>query len=134
MFDDFVFHHVGIATNCIAATAAFYIEVGYTTSSMIEDPIQDVKICFLTKENSPLIELVSPISAESPVRKIVEKSGVTPYHTCYEVKDIFKSIDLLKKRKFIPLSKPVPAVAIESRLICFLYHKDFGLLELLQSS
>jgi len=133
MLHDFIFHHLGIATANIERTSDFYIHAGYTISPIITDQIQDVNICFLTRPASPLIELVSPLSIASPVSKIIQNSGVTPYHTCYEVVDLNKSILLLKQKKFLPLFKPVPAIALENQLICFLYNKDFGLIELLQS-
>lgn len=132
MYSNFIFHHIGIATNDIKKTASLYDHFGYIKTIPIIDPIQKVRICFLRKETAPLIELVEPLGTESPVSKIIEKSGVTPYHTCYEVKDIELYIQMLKQHKFVPLFKPVPAIAFNNRLICFLYNKEFGLLELLQ--
>ena len=129
----FVFHHIGIATGNIEKTTTFYLEAGYSCTSVIPDPIQNVSICFLTREASPLIELVSPLTEDSPVSKIIQSTGVTPYHTCYEVVNIEISIKLLKQMGFLPIFKPVPAIALKNRLICFLYNKNFGLIELLQS-
>ena len=134
MLQNMIFHHLGIATGDIDKTAYFYKETGYKKTETIYDSIQNVKICFLKKESTPLIELVEPFNEKSPVSKIIQKSGVSPYHTCYEVKDIYEYIKVLKRFKFIPLFKPVPAIALENRLICFLYHKDYGLIELLQSN
>jgi methylmalonyl-CoA/ethylmalonyl-CoA epimerase len=76
--------------------------------------------------------LIEPASDSSSVSKILAKSGVSPYHFCYEVKDIDEAILSLKNSRFILLSKPVNAVAIDNRLICFCYNKSFGLIELVQ--
>ena len=133
MFQDLIFHHIGIATPDIERTATLYKQADYRMTEIIADPIQNVNICFLSKKFHPLIELVSPLNTDSPVSKIIEKSGVTPYHMCYEVDDILESILKLKQLKFFSLSKPVPAMALQNRLICFLYHLDSGLIELLQS-
>ena len=133
MFKNFKFHHLGIATFDIEKTKLFYKEMGFVVTPIVHDVIQDVKICFLKREFTPLIELVAPLSENSPVSKIINTSGVNPYHTCYEVEDIVNSISNLKSNGFLPLFKPVPAIAIESRLICFLFNKNFGLIELLQS-
>ena len=54
-----------------------------------------------------------------------------PYHTCYEVVDIEVEIKKLKKNGYIQVSKTVPAIAFENRLVCFLYNKNIGLIELL---
>jgi len=78
------------------------------------------------------IELLEPLTTDSPVTKIIEKNGVMPYHICYEVEDITETIKELRKDKFIPLSSPVKAIALEDRLICFLFKKEIGLIELLQ--
>jgi len=134
MFKEFIFHHIGIATANIERTAVFYLEAGYTQTPVIYDPIQQVNICFLSRNSAPLIELVSPFTEASPVTEIIRKSGVTPYHICYEVGDIYDSILKLKKKRFLPLFNPIPAAALENRLICFLYNMDFGLIELLQSN
>jgi len=133
MIKGLIFHHIGIATGNIELTSAFYLNTGHSISPIIDDSIQNVKICFISGGLSPLIELVSPLTVTSPVSKIISNQGVVPYHICYEVKDINKSILLLKQHKFIPLNRPVPAIALENRMICFLYSKDYGLIELLQS-
>jgi methylmalonyl-CoA/ethylmalonyl-CoA epimerase len=133
MLSDLVFHHIGIATNSIINTRRYYLDANYEATEMIFDPLQSVNICFITKPGFPCIELVEPISAQSPVANILNKVGVAPYHFCYVINDIYEGISRLKTKKFIPLYKPLPAIALGNRLICFLYNKDFGLIELLQS-
>ncbi len=132
MFTGFSFHHIGYATTSIKVTAAFFESIGYHLSDTIMDVEQHVNIALLSKENTPLIELVEVIDEKSPVNNIVKKNGVTAYHICYEVEEIEKAISFLKKKRFVLLFKPVVAVALESKLICYLYHKDVGLIELLQ--
>jgi methylmalonyl-CoA/ethylmalonyl-CoA epimerase len=129
------FHHIGIATVNIEESIALYQKLGYEWQgeTVIEDPIQKVLIAFMYRSGHPLIELVGGIDAESPIQAILQKSKTTPYHTCYEVPDIEKEIQNLKTLRFIPTTKPVPAIAFQNRLICFLYHRHFGLIELLQA-
>ena len=132
MNSDLTFHHIGIATDNISKTSLFYLKMGFVSTTPTEDPIQKVIIVFLKKENSPTIELLEPLTIDSPVTKIIEKNGVMPYHICYEVDNINETINELRKDKFIPLSSPVKAIALENRLICFLFNKEVGLIELLQ--
>lgn len=132
MLPDFIFHHIGIATKSIQKTAKYYLDAGFCMTEEITDPIQKVKITFLTKAGMPRIELLEPAEGDSPVTKILSKSGVCPYHICYEVDDIEVSISELKKKRFLPLFKPVKAIALENRLICFLFNSDVGLIEILQ--
>lgn len=132
MLPDFRFHHIGIAVNDIDVTAKYYIDAGYIKSETVVDPIQNIEICFLTKDSMPTIELLAAVNAESPVVKILEKVGVSPYHNCYEVDDIEIAIKSLKRQRYIPLSKPVVACALENKRVCFLYNKDVGLIELVE--
>jgi len=134
MLSDFQFHHIGIAVNSIKVTAQYYLDAGYVISDTIYDPIQNVSIAFLEKNGMPQIELVEAGSADnnSPICKIIEKSGVSPYHICYEVDNIESAINKLKKKKYLPLANPVSAAAMNNKKICFLYNKDVGLIELVE--
>ncbi len=132
MLADFTFHHIGVASPSIEKTSKLYIDAGYSMSEVVYDPIQNVRIAFLEKENMPVIELLEPVDDSSPVSKTINKSGVTPYHCCYEVNDITDAVNRLKKMKYIPLSLPVEAIALSNKKICFLYNKDVGLIELLE--
>jgi methylmalonyl-CoA/ethylmalonyl-CoA epimerase len=127
-----IFHHIGIATINIDLTAKKYNLFGYEiVSEKIFDPIQNVFISFMEKDGSPRVELVAPVNNDSPILNIIKKNGTSPYHFCYEVEDISKEVDRLKKLKFILISKIVPAVAFDNRLVCFLYNNEAGLIELL---
>jgi len=129
------FHHVGIAVQNIYAAINAYKALGYSkTSEVIYDPIQKVQLCFLDKDESPTLELVAALSLESPVTNILANSGPTPYHNCFEVDDITKSIAGLKEQGYRRLSAIVPAIAFGNKKICFLFHKEVGLIELLEKT
>ena len=134
MLDNFTFHHIGYAVNDIAVTAQYYTKAGWQLSDIYSDTIQNSQIAFLTKDGFPLIELVAAVDELSPVVNTLKKNGVCPYHICYQVDDIEEAIAQMKRQKYLPLFKPVPAVALENRLICYLYNKDIGLIELLNKS
>ena len=127
------FHHIGVAVKDISATATVYVAGGYRQSEVIFDPEQNVNICWLTKEGMPVVELLEPVNDTSPVNKTLEKNGVTPYHTCYVVDDIDNAVKELRKMKYVIVSKPVEAVAIHCCKVCFLYNKNIGLIELVES-
>lgn len=133
MLDSFKFHHIGIATKDIDATASVYEQGGYHRSVVIVDHIQNVCICWLTKEGVPTVELLAPVDEKSPVNKTLEKVGVAPYHCCYVVENIEESVAELKKQKYIVVSKPVEAVAFCGSRVCFLYNKNVGLIELVEA-
>ena len=133
MLKSMKFHHIGVAVKDISATAAVYVTGGYKQSDTIFDPIQNVNICWLTKENMPVVELLEPVDETSPVNKILEKNGVTPYHTCYIVDEIELAMKELRKLKYTVVSKPAEAVAIHGCKVCFLFNKNVGLIELVES-
>ena len=132
MLDDFKFHHIGVATSEIEATASAYEQGGYRRSASVFDPIQNVNICWLTKEGMPTVELLAPVDEKSPVNKTLEKNGVTPYHTCWIVPNIEEAAQQLRKQRYVMVSKPVEAVAFScSRVSCF-FNNAVGLIELVE--
>jgi methylmalonyl-CoA/ethylmalonyl-CoA epimerase len=132
MLNGFVFHHIGYATDSILLTSKFYISLGYNLTQTFHDSIQNVNIAFLKKDNFPIIELVERIDENSPVSKILDKNGVTPYHVCYAVEDMDEAIIDLRKNKFIQLFEPVSAAAINNKKICYFFNSNVGLIELLE--
>ena len=133
MLDSFKFHHIGVAVKDIESTASVYEQGGYKRSAAIFDSIQNVDICWLTKEGMPIVELLAPVDEKSPVNKTLEKVGVSPYHCCYVVDDIDEAAAELKKQRYIMVSKPVEAVAFCGSRVCFLFNKNVGLIELVEA-
>ena len=126
------FHHIGVAVKELDATAVLYEQGGYKCSLSIFDPIQDVNICWLTKDGAPTVELLAPVDEKSPVNKTLEKVGVSPYHCCYVVNNLEEAAAELRKQKYLMVSKPVEAVAFCGSRVCFLYNKNVGLIELVE--
>jgi methylmalonyl-CoA/ethylmalonyl-CoA epimerase len=127
-------HHYGFATSDIEKTAFQYEIFGFNRMNMeaVVDPIQNVKLLFLQKDNLPAIELVQPLSQNSPVSNIILKSGPSLYHICYEVELIEQSRNDLRNKGLIPIGDTVRAIAFNNKLICFMYSKHLGLIELLE--
>jgi methylmalonyl-CoA/ethylmalonyl-CoA epimerase len=124
------FHHIGMACHSIDDTAQFYLSMGYQLSDTIFDPIQNVNIAFLNKENETCIELIEPCDDNSPVTSILKKNGTSPYHLCYKVDNIEVAINEMKLQKFIRIGRIALASAMENGKICFMYSRDKGLIEL----
>lgn len=136
---DFKFHHVALAVNDIDDTTRILGFCGYALSpdypQLVVDAALGVKLRFLTPASGgPLLELVCGLGESSPVAQILQKSGVTLYHICFEVRDVEEAVSLLKQQGYVAVSKRMPAKAFGERLIQFLYHKDGGLVELLAAS
>ncbi|MBO4315760.1 MAG: VOC family protein [Prevotella sp.] len=135
MLDFLRFHHIGFACFDIDESKVFYEKMGYQASVTMDDPLQDTRVCFLKKEGMPYLELISPIDEKSPVNRLLQAQGVMPYHICYEVDDIELTMQKLRKeQKFILVTSPKPACAIDNRRVAFMFRKDVGLIELVESS
>lgn len=133
MLDNLRFHHIGMAVRSIDDTAAVYVSGGYKMSSVIFDPIQNVNICWLSKEGMPLVELLAPVDGTSPVHNTLAKVGVAPYHICYITENIKQAIRELRQQKYVLVSKPAKAVAIHNSPVAFLYNRNVGLIELVET-
>lgn len=132
MEQNLTFHHFGVACNDIEKTAAAYAELGYLKGETIIDPLQNIKICFLNHSTMPLVELLEPVDDKSPVVQILQKNGTTPYHTCYSVDNLESVIREFKRLRYLIVSKPKTACAIDGRKVAFMYNPDMGLIELVE--
>lgn len=132
MLPYFRFHHIGIACQDIEKTAKMYVAGGYLRSDTIVDPLQNVYVCVLKKEGQPTVELLAPVDETSPICRTLQKAGgVVPYHICYCVPDMDQALADLRKRRFLPTGKPKMS-NVFGNIVCFLYHKDIGLIEVIQ--
>ena len=134
MLNQLEFHHIGVATSHLDLTIEQYENLGYLASEITLDNIQKVRICFMSRPAFPLVELIEPTDSTSPVNNILAKSGTTPYHFCYETPRLEQQIKIFKKQKYVLLQQPVAAPALRGRRICFLFHKNMGLIEFVESS
>ena len=133
MLESFEFHHVGVAVSDIEKTAELYRRGGYRASAVTYDPVQQVDVCWLVRPGAPVVELLAPVGDDSPVRRTLDKNGVTPYHMCYRVQDLDAAVAALRAQRYVLVSRPAGAVALGGSRVCFLYHKDAGLVELAEA-
>jgi methylmalonyl-CoA/ethylmalonyl-CoA epimerase len=126
------FHHIGIACRDIDKTKTFYLSMGYVAAPVIDDPLQHVSVCFLDKEGAPRLELLAPLDDQSPVERTLKSVGVSPYHICYAVDNMEEAIASLRAQRFLLVSGPVPACAMADHRVAFLFHKNTGLIELVE--
>lgn len=132
MLKDCQFHHIGYAVKDIKRTAKYYTSSGWQMGDVYTDTIQNTYITFLFRNGFPLIELVAPIDDSSPICNTLKKVGNSTYHVCYSVPNIETAVSELRIQRFMPLFKPVEAIALDNKRICYLMHPDVGLIELVE--
>lgn len=126
-------NHIGVATDNIEETAQFYISIGYHLVVGGYDPIQNVYGYFYSAKGKPTIELLAPYNDKSPINNILKKSGVAPYHLCYEITiDLDSAIKRMKSEGFMQISKPSISENLGNRKVVFFYNKHVGIVELLE--
>ena len=125
--------HIGIATNSIEEGLSLWQEaLGLTPDSSEQVTDQGVKVCMLPVGDTH-VELLEPLSPESPVGKFLAKRGPGMHHIAIEVKDIRGSLAELKRRG-ARLIDETPRVGAGGCLVAFIHPSSTNgvLLELVQ--
>jgi len=115
-------HHVGVAVRSITA---MHPDLEWTF-----DPIQKVRVAFFSMHDL-MIELVEPVGDDSPVRRSLE-DNTKLLHICYEVDELAAALKASRSAGYAVIRPPKPAEAFGHRLIAWVYHRDLGLVELLE--
>jgi len=125
-------HHIGYAVPSIERATAEFESLGWCMSGGVTDDLQrKVRIQFMRLGND-VVELVAPLTDDSPVRKIIQKGSGTPYHICYEVDSLEEAEAELKAKRFLVFKKALPAPAIGMRRVEWFFSNNGGILELVE--
>ena len=102
-----ILDHIGIAVRSID-DARVYRVLGLDVSHVETVESQGVKTAFLSVGDSNL-ELLEPMTADSPVGKFIDKRGEGIHHICFRVDDIESHLARLKAEGFRLINEaPVP--------------------------
>lgn len=114
--------HVAIAVHSLEKSLAFYRDCLGLQLIKIEDvPQEKVRVAFLALGESCL-ELVSPMSPDSPVAKFLEKRGEGIHHLAIQTSNIAESLGRFKasSREFVG---EAPRIGANNSKIAFLHPK-----------
>jgi methylmalonyl-CoA/ethylmalonyl-CoA epimerase len=129
-------HHMGFVVADIAAAMPAFVQsmAAEWDGTIYEDPLQRVKVAFLTtRPGDAQIELVQPVGEKSPVQKFIEQGGGM-HHLCYEVADLDREVLAFRSRGAMIASRPKPAVAFGGRRIAWVITSEKFLVELLEEN
>ena len=102
-----VLDHIGIAIRSLD-DAKIYAALGLTTDWTETVAGQGVKTAFLSIGDAN-IELLEPLSPDSPVGKFIEKRGEGIHHICFRVTNLDQHLERLKAQGFRLINEaPVP--------------------------
>ena len=129
---------MALAVKDMAESTTALMACGFTMSPEFPDTTDEgigVHLRFMVpRGGGPLLELVEGMGPKSPVSEVLQKSGVTLYHMCFEVPDLDLAAKQLRAEGYLAVSKKIQAKAFNNRSIQFLYHVHAGLVELLQAA
>ena len=125
--------HIGLAVKSIEESLKIWRDVLGFRVEMVEDvPDQKVRVAMLDAGNVT-IELLEPLSSDSPIHKFLEKRGEGLHHLSFSVRNIEKSIEELKNKNFRMIDE-APRKGAHGSKIAFIHPSSTGsvLIELCQ--
>lgn len=120
--------HIGIAVKNIEHSIEYYIHtLGLTLLAVEEVVSQQVKVAFIDAGNIKL-ELLEPLSEDSPIAKFIAKRGEGVHHIAFGVTDIRTRMAELNE-KGVQLISDEPKPGAGGAEVAFLHPKSsFGVL------
>ncbi len=132
----FKLDHIGIVVKDIKKSYNYYVKTfGFKKiTKIIYEPAHKVKVQFINfgAGQMPVLELVMPIGKKSKVYNFLKNKGEGFHHYAYEVSNIYKSINFLKKRKCFLISNIVPGAGHNKTNTAWLISEKKDLIELVE--
>lgn len=125
--------HVAIAVPSIAEAAPIYqLLTGGEPSEVERVDSQGVDVAFIGA-GTGRIELIEPISPDSPVARFLDRRGPGLHHLAYRVRDLSSTLERLRAAG-VRLIDEVPRPGAHGRSIAFLHPESTGgvLIELVE--
>lgn len=122
--------HIGIAVRSIEESRKMYETLGLSVSFIEEVPAEGVRVAMIECGETH-IELLEPMSDESPIAKFLEKRGPGIHHVCLGSDDVRGDDSRLRAGGFEVL-RPEPTRGAGGCWVQFVHPKSTGgvLLEL----
>ena len=117
--------HVGVAVADLAAARALYegvLGLEVTHEEVIED--QGVHELLL-RAGEAYVQLVAPLTPDSPVGRFLAKRGEGMHHVGYAVPDVAAALADLRDQGF-EVIEPAPRIGSGGTTIAFLHPKSMG--------
>lgn len=125
-------HHIGYLVKKLEKAEKAFLQLGYEVLyPAVHDESRGAMISFMAKDGY-VVELVSPVSLDSVVGGLAKRIGNTPYHICYEVEDLDRSVEELRESHYVACGDALPAPALGGRRVIHLIHPHLGMIELVE--
>lgn len=114
-------HHVGYVVSDIAAAAATYESLGFSTGELHEIPEQNI-VAMTFHAGHGWMELIQPTDPEGPIAAYMAKRGEGVHHVAYQVDDIEAKLAELKAAG-VQLIDETPRTGAHGWRIAFIHPK-----------
>ncbi|MDG1540548.1 MAG: methylmalonyl-CoA epimerase [Candidatus Thalassarchaeaceae archaeon] len=128
-------NHIGIATPSLDESGELWSKLGFSQSVDTISEEQGVKIRYLQGTGNTRIELLEPLSKETPVGRFIERRGPGVQQIAIDVVDIESMIsDLIDIG--VRMVSEEPVIGSDGHRIAFVHPSSAGgvLIELVESS
>lgn len=115
--------HVGIAVRALDDLLPFYRDVLGMAEANLDDA-DGARIAGLVAGDA-LVELLEPVSADSPVGRFLERRGPAVHHICFAVDDLDRTLERCRAAG-IRLVDETPRIGAEGKRIAFLHPSSTG--------
>lgn len=116
--------HIGIAVESIEASRSFYEALGLEVEAIEEVPSEGVRVAMIRCGESR-IELLEATTAESPIRRFLERRGPGLHHLCLATDDIHGDEERLRAAD-AELLRPAPTPGAGGCWVQFVHPKSAG--------
>lgn len=125
--------HIGIAVNDLEKSEVVFEKLFNKKPYKREKVESEGVITSFFKTGPNKIELLAATSVDSPIAKYLSKNKEGIHHIAFEVKDIFKEMERLRKKGFVILNER-PKKGADNKMVCFIHPKSANgvLIELCQ--
>jgi methylmalonyl-CoA/ethylmalonyl-CoA epimerase len=126
--------HIGIAVRSIAEARGLYEALGLVVEAIEEVPHEGVRVALLACGESH-IELLEPLSDDSPIARFLEKRGPGIHHLCLASSDV-RADDARLREGGYQVLRPEPTRGAGGCWVQFVHPRSAGgvLLELSETS
>ena len=122
MLSDARIAHIGLAVENIDASLAFYRDVLGLTPHHGPETKDGATIVSLPFGESE-VELLQPVSPDSPIAKFLAKRGPGIHHVCYRVPDLDRTLERCREAGF-RLVDETPRIGAGGKRIAFIHPKS----------
>lgn len=115
--------HIGIAVKKLADSIPLFEKLLNDPCYKTEEVESEKVMTAFFRQGEIKIELLESVNADGVIARFIEKKGEGLHHIAFEVADIEKEMERLKKEGFVLLSDK-PKEGADNKLVCFLHPKQ----------